>query len=117
LNYEGIGASLQLIDSYVQVINVIPGGPAAAAGSLKPSDRITGVGQGQSGPITDVVGWRLDDVVQLSRGRAGTAVRLQVLPAGAAPGSKEKVLEFVRNKVTPKHQEAHSEVKTVTDHG
>jgi len=117
LNYEGIGASLQLIDSYVQVMNVIPGGPAAAAGSLKPSDRITGVGQGQSGPITDVVGWRLDDVVQLIRGKAGTAVRLQVLPAGAAPGSKEKVLEFVRNKVTLKNQEAHSELKTVTDHG
>jgi carboxyl-terminal processing protease len=116
LNYEGIGASLQLLDSYVTVMNVIPGGPAAAAGSLKPNDRITGVGQGK-GPITDVVGWRLDDVVQLIRGKAGTAVRLQILPAGAAPGSKEKILEFVRNKVTLKTQEAHSDVKTVTDHG
>ncbi|HEX5460355.1 MAG TPA: carboxy terminal-processing peptidase [Steroidobacteraceae bacterium] len=116
LNYEGIGASLQLIDTYVTVMNVIPGGPAAAAGSLKPNDRITGVGQGK-GAITDVVGWRLDDVVQLIRGKAGTAVRLQVLPAGAAPGSKEKVLQFVRNKVTLKTQEAHSDVKTVTDHG
>jgi carboxyl-terminal processing protease len=117
LNYEGIGASLQLIDTYVTVMNVIPGGPAAAAGSLKPSDRITGVGQGPAGPITDVVGWRLDDVVQLIRGKAGTNVRLQVLPAGAAPGSKEKVLQFVRNKVTLKTQEAHSDLKTVTDHG
>ena len=117
LNYEGIGASLQLIDNYVQVMNVIPGGPAAVAGTLKESDRITGVGQGPTGPITDVEGWRLDDVVQLIRGKAGTAVRLQVLPSGAAPGSKEKVVEFVRNKVTLKAQEAHSEVKTVTDHG
>jgi carboxyl-terminal processing protease len=116
LNYEGIGASLQLLDTYVTVMNVIPGGPAAAAGSLKPNDRITGVAQGQ-GPITDVVGWRLDDVVQLIRGKAGTAVRLQVLPAGAAPGSKEKMLQFVRNKVTLKTQEAQSNVKTVTDHG
>jgi carboxyl-terminal processing protease len=116
LNYEGIGASLQLLDTYVTVMNVIPGGPAAAAGSLKPNDRITGVAQGQ-GPITDVVGWRLDDVVQLIRGKAGTAVRLQVLPAGAAPGSKEKVLQFVRNKVTLKTQEAQSSVKSVTDHG
>jgi carboxyl-terminal processing protease len=116
LNYEGIGASLQLLDTYVTVMNVIPGGPAAAAGSLKPNDRITGVAQGQ-GPITDVVGWRLDDVVQLIRGKAGTAVRLQVLPAGAAPGSKEKVLQFVRNKVTLKTQEPQSSVKSVTDHG
>ena len=117
LNYEGIGASLQLIGNYVTVMNVIPGGPAAVAGTLKPNDRITGVGQGPAGPITDVVGWRLDDVVQLIRGKAGTAVRLQVLPPGAAPGSKEQVLEYVRNKVTLKAQEAHSELKTVTEHG
>ena len=117
LNYEGIGASLQLLDNYVTVMNVIQGGPAATAGTLKPNDRITGVGQGSVGPITDVVGWRLDDVVQLIRGKAGTAVRLQVLPAGAAPGSQEKVLEFVRNKVTLKNQEAQSKLQTVTDHG
>jgi carboxyl-terminal processing protease len=117
LNYEGIGASLQLIDNYVTVMNVIPGGPAAVAGTLKPNDRITGVGQGPAGPMTDVVGWRLDDVVELIRGKAGTAVRLQVLPPGAAPGSKERVLEFVRNKVTLKAQEAQSKLKTVTDNG
>jgi carboxyl-terminal processing protease len=117
LNYQGIGASLQLIDNYVTVMNVIPGGPAALAGTLKPNDRITGVGQGPSGPITDVVGWRLEDVVQLIRGKSGTAVRLQVLPAGSPPGSKEKVIEFVRNKVTLKAQEAQSKLKTVTDHG
>ncbi|HEX8756524.1 MAG TPA: carboxy terminal-processing peptidase [Steroidobacteraceae bacterium] len=117
LNYEGIGASLQLIDNYVTVMNVIQGGPAAVAGTLKPKDRITGVGQGAAGPITDVVGWRLDDVVQLIRGKAGTAVRLQLLPAGAAPGSKERVVEFVRNKVTLKAQEAQSKLKTVTENG
>ncbi len=117
LNYEGIGASLQFIDNYVTVMNVIPGGPAAVAGTLKPNDRITGVGQGAAGPMTDVVGWRLDDVVELIRGKAGTAVRLQILPPGAAPGSKETVLEFVRNKVTLKAQEAQSKLETVTDNG
>jgi carboxyl-terminal processing protease len=117
LNYEGIGASLQLIDNYVTVMDVIQGGPAAVAGTLKPNDRITGVGEGTAGPITDVVGWRLDDVVQLIRGKAGTAVRLQILPAGAEPGAKERVLEFVRNKVTLKNQEAQSKLKTVTDNG
>jgi carboxyl-terminal processing protease len=117
LNYEGIGASLQLIDNYVTIMNVIPGGPAAVSGTLKPDDRITGVGQGPAGPVTDVEGWRLDDVVELIRGKAGTAVRLQILPAGAAPGSKERLLQFVRNKVTLKAQEAQSKLQTVTDHG
>ena len=117
LNYEGIGASLQLVDDYVTIMNVIEGGPAAVAGTLNTNDRITGVGQGHEGGFTDVIGWRLDDVVQLIRGKAGTNVRLQVLGGGAAPGSKEKVLEFTRNKVTLEAQAAHKEVKNVTRGG
>jgi carboxyl-terminal processing protease len=117
LNYDGIGASLVLTDDYVTIANVLDGGPAAVAGTLKINDRITGVGQGHEGPFTDVIGWRLDDVVQQIRGKAGTSVRLQVLPAGAAPGTPEKVLEFVRNKVTLEAQAAHKEVKTVERDG
>src|SRR5580658_2725857 len=117
LNYDGIGASLVLTDDYVTIANVLDGGPAAVAGTLKINDRITGVGQGHEGPFTDVIGWRLDDVVQQIRGKAGTSVRLQVLPAGAAPGTTEKVLEFVRNKVTLEAQAAHKEVKSVVRDG
>jgi carboxyl-terminal processing protease len=117
LNYEGIGASLQQVDDYVTIMNVIEGGPAAVAGTLNQNDRIVGVGQGHEGTITDVIGWRLDDVVELIRGKAGTVVRLQVLPAGAAPGSPEKTLEFVRNKVTLENSAAHKEVKTVVRNG
>jgi carboxyl-terminal processing protease len=113
LNYDGIGASLQLVDDYVTIMNVIEGGPAAVAGTLSIKDRITGVGQGKEGPITDVLGWRIDDVVQLIRGRAGTQVRLQVLPAGAAPGTPEKTLEFTRNKVTLEAQAAQKELRTI----
>ena len=113
LNYDGIGASLQLVDDYVTIMNVLEGGPAAVAGTLNVNDRIVGVGQGHDGPFTDVIGWRLDDVVQLIRGKAGTEVRLQILPAGAAPGSPEKVVEFTRNKVTLEAQAAHSDVKSV----
>jgi carboxyl-terminal processing protease len=113
LNYDGIGASLQLIDDYVTIMNVIEGGPAAVAGTLSIKDRITGVGQGKEGPVTDVLGWRIDDVVQLIRGRAGTQVRLQVLPAGAAPGTPEKTLEFTRNKVTLEAQAAQKELRTI----
>jgi carboxyl-terminal processing protease len=117
LNYDGIGASLQVVDDYVTIMNVIEGGPAAVAGTLKTNDRITAVGQGHEGVLTDVIGWRLDDVVQLIRGKAGTSVRLQILPGGAAPGSPEKTLEFVRNKITLEAQAAHKEVKTVARNG
>ena len=112
LNYEGIGASLQLVDEYVTIMNLIEGGPAAAAGTLKINDRITAVGQGRDDSMTDVVGWRIDDVVQLIRGKGGTPVRLQILPAGAAPGSPEKTVEFMRGKVTLEAQAAKKELKT-----
>ncbi len=113
LSYVGIGASLQLIDDHVTVMNVIPGGPAAVSGTIKVNDRITAVGQGKAGELVDVVGWRLDDVVQLIRGPAGTVVRLSVLPAGATPGSKESTLDFVRNKITLEAQAAQKKVRTV----
>ncbi len=113
LSYVGIGASLQLIDDHVTVMNVIPGGPAAVSGQIKVNDRITAVAQGKSGELVDVVGWRLDDVVQLIRGPGGTVVRLSVLPAGATPGSKESTLEFVRNKITLEAQASQKKVRTV----
>jgi carboxyl-terminal processing protease len=108
LNYDGIGATLQLQEEYVAVINVIEGGPAALDGTLKPKDRIVGVGQGEDGEIVDVVGWRLDEVVDLIRGPGGSTVRLQVLPGGAAPGSPPEVIPLVRNKVKLEAQAARS---------
>ena len=113
LNYEGIGASLQLVDDHVTIMNLIEGGPAAADGTLKASDRITAVGQGTEGALTDVVGWRIDDVVQLIRGKGGTTVRLQILPTGAAPGTAEKIVPLVRGKVTLEAQAAQRELKTL----
>jgi carboxyl-terminal processing protease len=117
LSYEGIGASLQLTDDYVTITNVLPGGPAAADGTLKPNDRITAVAQGNDGAMTDVIGWRLDDVVQLIRGKVGTVVRLQLLPAGATPGSAERTLQLTRNKVTLEAQAAKKEVRTLQRDG
>jgi carboxyl-terminal processing protease len=117
LSYEGIGASLQLNDDYVTVTNVLPGGPAATDGTLKSNDRITAVAQGADGTMTDVIGWRLDDVVQLIRGKVGTVVRLQILPAGATPGSTERVLQLTRNKVTLEAQAAKKEIRTLQRDG
>jgi len=117
LSYFGIGASLQVDDDYVQVINIIPGGPAAMDGKLMPNDRITAVAQGEDGELVDVIGWRLDDVVQLIRGPAETVVRLQVMPAGALPGTDQKVLSLTRNQVKLEEQAAKSEVITVPRDG
>ncbi|MDX1480223.1 MAG: carboxy terminal-processing peptidase [Woeseiaceae bacterium] len=117
LSYFGIGASLQIDDDYVQVVNIIPGGPAAIDGSLQPKDRITAVAQGEDGEMVDVIGWRLDDVVQLIRGPADTVVRLQVMPAGAVPGTPEKVIALTRNQVKLEEQAAKSDVITVPRDG
>ena len=117
LSYEGIGASLQLTDDYVTVIDVIAGGPAAVSGKLSASDRITAVGEGKTGELTDVIGWRLDDVVQKIRGPGGTTVRLQLLPAGAAPGSVQKVVDFTRNRVSLEAQASHKALRTVVRNG
>ncbi|MGB6354152.1 MAG: carboxy terminal-processing peptidase [Steroidobacteraceae bacterium] len=117
LSYEGIGASLQLTDDYVTVIDVIAGGPAATSGKLAANDRITAVGEGKTGELVDVIGWRLDDVVQKIRGPGGTDVRLQLLPAGAAPGSPQKVVEFTRNRVSLEAQAAHETLRVVQRNG
>src|SRR5450755_4109228 len=117
LSYEGIGASLNLTDDYVTVIDVIAGGPAAVSGKIAANDRITAVGEGKSGELTDVIGWRLDDVVQKIRGPGGTLVRLQVLPAGAAPGSVQKVVDFTRNRVSLEAQASHKTLRTVVRNG
>ena len=109
LSYDGIGASLQPVDDYVTIVNIIPGGPAHIDGRLKPEDRITAVAEGES-EFTDVIGWRLDEVVQMIRGPGGTQVRLQILPAGAPPGSPQKVVELTRDKVKLEEQAAKSEL-------
>jgi len=79
---EGIGAALQMVDGNTVVTKVIPGGAAAKDGRLKNKDQVIGVGQGEDGPIVDVVDMRLNDAVQLIRGKRGSVVRLQVLPGG-----------------------------------
>lgn len=117
LSYEGIGASLQLTDDYVTVIDVIAGGPAAISGKLVANDRITAVGEGKAGELLDVIGWRLDDVVQKIRGPGGTLVRLQLLPAGAAPGSAQKIVDFTRNRVSLEAQASHKAMKVVQRNG
>jgi carboxyl-terminal processing protease len=114
LSLEGIGAVLQREDEYTAIREIVPGGPAALSGKLKVGDRILGVGQGD-GPINDVIGWRLDDVVEQIRGQKDTIVRLEVLPADGGPDAKHQTLSLVRKKVSIEEQAAKKQVIEVKD--
>ena len=110
LSYFGIGASLSIEDDYVSIVNIIPGGPAAIDGRLKPKDRITGISQGEDKSMTDVIGWRLDDVVQLIRGPENTVVKLQILPGDSNPGETEKIIELTREQIKLEESAAKSKI-------
>lgn len=96
LSLEGIGAVLQMTDDYTVIRSLVAGGPALKSNQLAEGDRIIGVGQDKD-DIVDVIGWRLDDVVQLIKGPKGTKVFLQILPDGK--DSKAKVITLVRDKI------------------
>ena len=115
LSLEGIGAQLQARDDYTVIYTLVPGGPALKSGKLKPGDRIVGVGQGHSGPITDVIGWRLDDVVNRIRGKKDTTVRLEILPADAGLDGKHEVVTLVRKKVTLEDAQAKKKIVDIKD--
>ncbi len=110
LSLEGIGAVLQIEDEYTKVARLVAKGPADKQGELHPSDRIVGVGQGKDGDIEDVVGWRLDEVVDLIRGPKGTLVRLEVMPAKSKATDQRKIITIERNKVKLEEQSAQKKV-------
>jgi carboxyl-terminal processing protease len=104
---DGIGASLQYDDGNTIVNELVDGGAAQLDGHLKPKDRVIGVGQGENGDIVDVVDMSLNDVVKLIRGKAGTVVRLKVIPVGKA---EPKVYNITRAKIELKNSEARGEI-------
>ena len=115
LSLEGIGAVLQQEDEYTKVARLVAKGPADKQGELKPSDRIVGVGQGEDGAIEDVIGWRLDEVVELIRGPKDSTVRLKIIPAKSKAADEHKVVTIVRNKVKLEEQSAQKEVLEILD--
>lgn len=117
LSLVGIGATLQDKDDYTTIRELVPGGPAARSGKLKPGDRILGVAQGEQGPLVDVVGWRLDDTVALIRGEADTVVVLDVLPAGAGPDGRHERVSLVRKKISLEEQAAKKSIITAQSGG
>jgi carboxyl-terminal processing protease len=114
LSLEGIGATLTTEDEYTKIVSIVSGGPAALNGELHPSDRILGVAQGD-GEFVDVIGWRVDDVVQLVRGEKGTVVRLNVMPEGA--GLETRVVSITRDTVKLEESAAKSAIVEIEYQG
>jgi len=110
LSLEGIGAVLQMDGEYTKVSSLVAKGPADKQGELQPSDRIIAVGQGGDGPLENVIGWRLDEVVELIRGPKDSTVRLEVMPAKAQLSDEHKIITIVRNTVKLEEQSAQKKV-------
>ncbi|MCE2029990.1 carboxy terminal-processing peptidase [Sessilibacter corallicola] len=115
LSLEGIGAVLQNEDEFTKVVRIVTAGPADKQGELKAADKIIAVGQGKSGELVDVIGWRLDEVVDLIRGPKGSTVRLQVIPSEASTESDTKTITIKRNKVKLEEQGAKKAILDVKD--
>lgn len=110
LSLEGIGAVLTSDNDYTVVQQIVAGGPADLSQQLHEEDKITGVGQGGRGEIIDVIGWRLDDVVDLIRGPKDTVLRLEILPKNTGPEGPAKVITLTRNKIKLEEQAAKSAI-------
>ena len=109
LSLVGIGAVLRSDDGYAKIVELVPGGPADRGGKLKVNDRIAAVAQDDE-EFEDVVDMKLDRVVERIRGKKGTTVRLQVLPAASPDPSKLEVITIVRDEVQLKDQQAKAQV-------
>jgi len=110
LSLEGIGAVLRSENEYTQVQKTINGGPAQLSQQIHAGDKIVGVAQGLDGVMEDVVGWRLQDVVEKIRGPKGSVVRLEIVPKGAVAGARHRVVSLVRNKIKLEEQAAQKEI-------
>jgi len=109
LSLDGIGAVLQSEDVYTKIVRIVPKGPADKTGEVKADDQIVAVGQGEE-PLVDVIGWRLDDVVDLIRGKKGSVVRLEVLPKNSGADANSKIVSITRDTVKLEEQSAKAEV-------
>jgi carboxyl-terminal processing protease len=107
---EGIGAQLRSEDDYTKVVEIITGGPAYKSNLLHRDDRIISVAQGDSGEMVDVIGWRINDVVQLIRGPKGSVVRLMILQASDGVNAIPKEIRLVRDKVKLEDQSAKQQI-------
>ena len=112
LKLEGIGALLTTEDDYPTIVSVVPGGPADKTRKINPDDKIVKISQVEESDstATDVVGWRIDEVVQLIRGKAGTKVKLELIPGKTEDFSERKFVTITREEVKLEEQAAKSRI-------
>ncbi|HIE50103.1 MAG TPA: tail-specific protease [Gammaproteobacteria bacterium] len=110
LSLEGIGALLSSDGMYTTIASLVAGGPAEKSDSIKPNDRIIGVAQDGDENITDVIGWRIDDVVKLIRGPKDSKVKLEIIPATSLDDSNTQIIEIKRNIVKLEDQAAEKDI-------
>lgn len=117
LSLEGIGAVLQSDYDYTVIRSLVPGGPADKNGNIAPDDRVVAVAQGadEDAEFVDIIGWRLDEVVELIKGPKGSTVQLQVLKADQSASATPKVVKIVRDEVKLEDRAAKVEVKTMEE--
>ena len=109
LSLFGIGASLESEDGVCKIRELLPGGPAARSGLLKPGDRILAVAQSSGEPV-DITDMPLSRAVELIRGPKGSTVRLTILPVGATDASLPKTISLVRDEVNLEDQQARAHI-------
>ncbi|WP_223786774.1 carboxy terminal-processing peptidase [Marinicella meishanensis] len=115
LSLEGIGAVLGNDGEYTSIQTIVKGGPADMEGTLKSGDKVLAVGQGSDGSFEDVVGWGIEDVVQLIRGEKGSTVRLRVIAEDDGPDTIPHTVRIVRDKVKLEQQAAQHQIYKVKD--
>jgi len=116
LSLEGIGALLTSDCIYTSISSLVPGGPAEKSKTIQAEDRIVAVGQEKDIELTDVIGWRIDDVVNLIRGPKGTKVKLEIIPA-SSPDNETEIIEITRGNVKLEDQDAEKRIINVNKNG
>ena len=114
LKLNGIGALLGVEDDYTKIISLVPGGPAEKSGKIKPEDRIAKIRQEDSKEFVDVVGWRIDEVVDLIRGNAGSEVEIEFISFDSENDAR-KLITLKREEIKLEDRAAKSEVINISN--
>ena len=114
LKLTGIGALLGIEDDYTKIISLVPGGPAEKSGKINPEDRITKIRQIGTDNFQDVIGWRIDEVVDLIRGEAGTEVEIEFISFDSSSDST-KLVTLKREEIKLEDRAAKSEIININN--
>ena len=114
LKLNGIGALLGIEDDYTKIISLVPGGPAEKSGKINPEDRITKIRQIGTDNYQDVIGWRIDEVVDLIRGEAGTEVEIEFISFDSSSDST-KLVTLKREEIKLEDRAAKSEIININN--